>query len=418
MVTLREARPDDAPAIAEVHVRAWQVGYRGLLPQAELDGIDRDERRAAWRQHLADPGDRSIVVAEKDDGGVVGFASCGSARDGADGELFTCYVDPQHWGTGVGQALLRSARRLLRARGYDEAVLWTLQGNDRALRFYRADGWEIDGSIKDEVMWGSSTTSIRLRRRLEDEGHVAVNRRAWDGFAPDYATAGARQWSAEPSWGELGVPESALGLLGGDLAGMDVVELGCGTGYVSAWCRRRGARLVVGIDNSPAQLATAAALQRRHDEPFPLLLADAEHAPFAEGSFDLAVSEYGAAIWCDPRQWIPEAARLLRSGGRLVFLGNSVLSMLCAPDFEAERIGPVLRRPQRDIHRFEWPDTPGVEFHVSHGEMIRILRRAGFEILDLVESYCEPDAVLEHSPVTAEWASRWPGEEIWVARRR
>jgi SAM-dependent methyltransferase/GNAT superfamily N-acetyltransferase len=418
VVTLREARVEDASAIVDVNVRAWQVGYRGLLPDAELDTIDRTERLAAWSQRLADPGDGSVVVAEVD-GVVVGFSSCGPSPDHeAVGTVVTCYVDPEHWGSGVGRSLLRAARQLLAARGFTEAELWTLAGNDRSLRFYRADGWEPDGTVKQERTWGSQTTSVRLRRRLEPEEHITANREAWDGYAPSYAGAGARAWGAAPSWGELGVPDAELGLLNDDLTGLDVVELGCGTGYVSAWCRRRGARLVVGLDNSPMQLATAVSLQRQHGEPFPLLLGDAERAPFADASFDLAISEYGAAIWCDPRRWIPEAARVLRPGGRLVFLGNSVLSMLCAPEFEVEPIGPTLRRPQRDIHRFEWPDTPGVEFHVSHGDMIRILRAAGFEVLDLIELFCEPDASLEHSTITAEWASRWPGEEIWVARRR
>ena len=95
---------------------------------------------------------------------------------------------------------------------------------------------------------------------------------------------------------------------------------------------------MVGLDNSPAQLATARQLQQEFDLRFPLVQADAERSPLRSGAFDLAVSEYGAAIWCDPYRWIPEAARLLRPGGRLVFLGNSTLLMLCAPD-EDERAG-------------------------------------------------------------------------------
>jgi len=139
--------------------------------------------------------------------------------------------------------------------------------------------------------------------------HVHRNRSAWDRWAPDYAAAGQRGWAAaEPSWGIWGVPEAQVGVLPAGLAGLDTVELGCGTGYVSAWLARRGAR-PVGLDISPAQLATARELQERFALRYPLLHASAEHAPFADEAFDLAISEYGASIWCDPYLWIPEAAR-------------------------------------------------------------------------------------------------------------
>ena len=154
--------------------------------------------------------------------------------------------------------------------------------------------------------------------------HVHRNRSAWDRWAPDYAAAGQRNWAAaEPTWGIWGVPEAQVGVLPSGLAGLDTIELGCGTGYVSAWLARRGAR-PVGLDISPGQLATARELQQRFGLRFPLLHASAEQAPLADAAFDLAISEYGASIWCDPYLWIPEAARLLRPGGRLIFLVNSV----------------------------------------------------------------------------------------------
>ena len=141
--------------------------------------------------------------------------------------------------------------------------------------------------------------------------HVAANREAWDRWAPDFEPRGRRAW-AEPvaSWGIWNVPESELGLLPDDLAGRDAIELGCGTAYVSAWLARLGAR-PVGIDNSPNQLATARMLQAEHGLEFPLLLGNAEAVPYPDASFDLAISEYGAALWADPYAWIPEAARLL-----------------------------------------------------------------------------------------------------------
>ena len=152
------------------------------------------------------------------------------------------------------------------------------------------------------------------------DDHVARNRAYWNGMAADYVDSGRRAWSADPQWGMFHVPDADVHILP-DVDGLDVIELGCGTAYVCAWLARRGAR-VVGIDRSEAQLATARALQDEHDLHFPLILGNAEAVPLPEASFDLAISEYGAAIWCDPYAWIPEAARLLRPGGRLIFLGN------------------------------------------------------------------------------------------------
>jgi SAM-dependent methyltransferase len=248
--------------------------------------------------------------------------------------------------------------------------------------------------------------------------HVRRNRGYWDTLADGYVDAGRRAWSAaEPYWGIWGIPESDVHLLPADVGGMDAIELGCGTGYVSAWLARRGAK-PVGIDNSPRQLETARALQQEHGIEFPLILGNAEEVPLPDASFDLAVSEYGAALWADPYKWIPEAARLLRPGGQLAFLTNSTLLMLAVPDLEAD--GPAtneLLRPQFGMHREEWPDSDGVEFHLSHGDWIRLLRANGFEIEELIELRPPEDARTTYDFVTAEWARKWPSEEAWRARR-
>jgi SAM-dependent methyltransferase len=200
-----------------------------------------------------------------------------------------------------------------------------------------------------------------------------------------------------------------------DVAGKDVVELGCGTAYISAWLARRGAR-VFALDPTPAQLSTARAMQEEIGPRFALVRGAGEHVPARDGSFDVAVSEYGAAIWADPHRWIPEAARLLRPGGELLFLANSVLHVLCAPDEEAAA-GRELVRPQRGMCRVEYPDDEGVEFHLSHGEMLTLLRRSRFDVLDLVELYAPADAT-DRRHITVEWGTRWPVEEIWRARKR
>jgi SAM-dependent methyltransferase len=247
--------------------------------------------------------------------------------------------------------------------------------------------------------------------------HVRRNRERWDEWAARYAISGRRHWATnEITWGIWDIPESEAQLLP-DVAGMDVIELGCGTAYVSAWLARRGAR-PVGIDNSPRQLETARALQQEHGLEFPLHLGYAEKVPLPDASFDLAISEYGAAIWADPYAWIPEAARLLRPGGQLIFLGNSTLLMLCMPDEEPFPATDRLVRDFFGMHRFEWPDGPEVEFHLGHGDWIRLLRASGFEIEDLVELRAPEGATTTYEHVPAEWASRWPSEEVWKARKR
>src|SRR5437588_12365915 len=139
-----------------------------------------------------------------------------------------------------------------------------------------------------------------------------------------------------------GVPDSDVGGVIGDVDGLDVIDLGCGTGYFSAALARRGAH-PIGIDLTLAQLATARRMQREHGVAFPLIEGNAERVPFRDASFDLALSEYGASIWCDPYLSVPEQARLLRPGGRLVFLRHSTLDVLCMPDD-----GPASRQLGRD----------------------------------------------------------------------
>jgi SAM-dependent methyltransferase len=179
---------------------------------------------------------------------------------------------------------------------------------------------------------------------------------------------------------------------------------------------RRGAR-VVGIDNSTAQLATARRLQIEHGLEFPLLHGNAEAVPYPDASFDFAISEYGACLWADPYRWVPEAARLLRPGGRLVFLANSALLMLCTEAEDGVAASDRLLRPAFGMYRVEWPGDPGVEFHLSHGDWIKLLRRSGFAVEDLVELRPAEDATTRYPFVTREWARQWPCEEVWKARR-
>jgi len=246
--------------------------------------------------------------------------------------------------------------------------------------------------------------------------YVFRNRTHWDNNAPEWIEMGRRAWSHEPSWGIWGVPETELQLLP-PLEGRAALEIGCGTGYVSAWLARAGAR-PIGLDSSGAQLATAATLQAEYDLRFPLIHGVGEYLPFGPETFDLVISEYGSAIWSDPRLWIPEAARVLRAGGHLVFLANSILFMLVAPELDGVPAETTLLRQQFGIHRFEWPDDDAVEFHLSHGDMIALLRSTGFEILDLVEIQAPEGSPETRFNVPREWALRWPSEEVWRVRKR
>jgi SAM-dependent methyltransferase len=247
--------------------------------------------------------------------------------------------------------------------------------------------------------------------------HVLRNRRAWDEMAERFEAPGARGWENDnPRWGVWGVPEPEVGLLD-DVAGKDLVELGCGTAYVSSWAMRRGAR-PVGIDNSLKQLANAQRFQEHHRLPFPLIFADAERLPLKDESFDLAVTEYGASIWCDPYRWVPEAARVLRPGGELRFLVNGTILMMCVPDEEGDPAGTELIRPYFGMHRFEWPGDGSVEFHIGYGDWIRLLRANGLEVLDLLELRPAEGSTTSYPEATLDWARSWPAEEVWKARKR
>ena len=253
---------------------------------------------------------------------------------------------------------------------------------------------------------------------MAEPEHVADNREHWTQSNATFTDTDAEiQWAREEIvWGAFEWPESELQILG-DVAGLDVVELGCGTAYFSAWLARRGAR-PVGVDVTPAQLDTARRLQKLHDLDFPLVEASAEDVPLPDASFDLAVSEFGASIWCEPDRWIGEAARLLRPGGRLVFMRGSTLMNLCDGDEH------VVDRLTHDwaflLDRMDFrAEGGGIEFHPPTGVMLAVLRRAGFELLELHELLAPADAQTHphYSFVTADWGRRWPSVEIWVARK-
>ena len=257
----------------------------------------------------------------------------------------------------------------------------------------------------------------------EDLPDYAVTARAvWTISNANHTAGRAREaWAQEHiTWGVWSAPESEVQVLP-DVRGLDVIELGCGTAYWGAWLKKLGARRVVGIDITPAQLNSAREMNAEFGLGLELIEASAEDVPLPDASFDLAFSEYGASIWCDPYRWMPEAARLLRPGGELVFMRNSTLQMLCSPP--EDLVGERLLRPQKGMHRFDWTDDevgPSTDFHISTSDMFQLLRKTGFEVVDFRELFAAEDAVDHpyYKWVPAEWAKRWPAEEIWRARKR
>jgi ubiquinone/menaquinone biosynthesis C-methylase UbiE len=250
--------------------------------------------------------------------------------------------------------------------------------------------------------------------------YALLARAHWTRSNAEYTDGTARErWSAEQiAWGVFKHAESDLHILP-DLHGLHVIELGCGTAYFGAWLKKHGAGRVVGIDITPAQLDTARRMNQEFGLGLELIEANAEAVPLPDATFDLAFSEYGASIWCDPYRWIPEAARLLRAGGELIFMSNTDLQMVCSPD--DEKVSERLVRPLRGMNRLDWYSDPGpsTEFHLSTSDMFQLLRRTGFDVLDYRQLYAAEDAVdhSHYSYVPAEWARRWPSEEIWRARK-
>jgi SAM-dependent methyltransferase len=246
--------------------------------------------------------------------------------------------------------------------------------------------------------------------------HLTVNRDVWNADAPNYVPLAEQLWALEtPEWGCWGAPEAALRLLPVDMTGMDAIELGCGTAYVSAWMARRGAR-VTGIDISPAQLATARRMAAAYRTDLTLIEGNAEATGLPDASFDFAISEYGAAIWCPPELWLAEAWRLLRPGGTCVFLGNHPLAIIATP-YSGAPCEAVLHRPYRGFTGADWTqaeiDPHGICFNLTFSGWLALFARLGFAVARYEELYI-PDHVTEtRAYVPADWGKRYPVEQVW-----
>jgi ubiquinone/menaquinone biosynthesis C-methylase UbiE len=252
--------------------------------------------------------------------------------------------------------------------------------------------------------------------------HVAPNEAYWDGLAAGYQATHSKQLSTTvPMWSVFATPESDLGVLG-EFEGKDVVELGCGGAQFSIALARHGARCTA-VDISREQLAHAEQLLtdiEQADGARPdvtLMTGDVEQLELADASFDIAFSDYGASMFADPYRWVPEAARVLRPGGRLAFSAITPILEMCWPKTSGKVANHELQRTYFDLHAIQDHATM---FTLPYGEWVRLFRRSGLEIIDLVETRPgESQVTTEYrSASQVEWARRWPAEMIWVLDRR
>ena len=165
---IRRAAPADAMALAEMHTRAWQVAYRGIVPDGFLDAMDVAARAARYTLGATGPADPRTWIAVEGDR-VLGGVTVSSSRDEdvpGLGEVRSLYVHPDAWGTGVGRALMAQGERLLAREGFTEAILWVLEANRRARRFYEIAGWRPDGARKAFEIAAREIPEVRYRKAL------------------------------------------------------------------------------------------------------------------------------------------------------------------------------------------------------------------------------------------------------------
>lgn len=239
------------------------------------------------------------------------------------------------------------------------------------------------------------------------------NRAFWDERSDDYQQR-HREFigRGEPRWGVWQIPEAELGVLG-DVAGLDVLELGCGAAQWSILLAKRGAR-PVGLDNSARQLEHARRLMVDAGVEFPLVHSSAEDVPLPDASFDVVFCDHGAFTFADPYRLVPEVARLLRPGGLLAFSKTSPFAAVCEGD--DERVHRTLVRDYFGVHELD--DGEVVTYELPYGEWIRLFRANGFVVEDLIEPRPAPDAVSTYwDQEERDWARRWPSESIWKVRK-
>jgi SAM-dependent methyltransferase len=239
------------------------------------------------------------------------------------------------------------------------------------------------------------------------------NREHWDNEADEYQAVHGPQLNVDDLiWGSWSIPESEVCALG-EVAGKDVLELGCGAARWSIELAKRGAR-PVGLDNSSRQLEHARALMAGAGVDFPLFHASAEEIPLPDESFDIVFSDHGALSWADPRVVVPEVARVLRPGGVLAANVSSPVLDICY-DEENDRVDTRLYRSYFRLATAS-EGNGAATYELNDGDWIRLLRANGFAIEALIELRPPEGATTTYGDyVTYEWARKWAAEHLWVA---
>lgn len=242
---------------------------------------------------------------------------------------------------------------------------------------------------------------------------VPANRRFWNQISHAYQHEHDPQIGAAPRlWGMYAIPDAHVRALG-DVTGKRVLELGCGAGQWSRSLAAEGAT-VVGLDLSEAQLAAAA--RAMGTARYPLMQGAAERLPFADDSFDLVFCDHGGLSWAPPHLAVPQAARVLRHGGRLVFNATSPWTEVCYDD-AADRVTTTLNRDYFGPNTIA-EDHGAVSYQLTYGDWIKTLRGAGLIIDDLIEPRPEPGTPNGyHETDPSDWAHHWPAEMLWVTHK-
>jgi SAM-dependent methyltransferase/N-acetylglutamate synthase-like GNAT family acetyltransferase len=360
-------------------------------------------------------------------------------------------------GDGVGTALLARVDVLASEAGCRRIWLITTNDNVDALRFYQRRGFRlktvypgaVDRSrarLKPDIP-AVGALDIPLHDELELErscapaapaepgpgvvrdvgaeagadrkpgttDHEVANREMWDGFSDEYQARHGADLAASggAAWGTNQIPEDELHILG-DVAGKHVLEFGCGAAQWSIALALRGAR-PVGLDFSARQLEHARTAMAVASVDFPLINASAESVPLPDASFDIVFCDHGAMTFADPYRTVPEAARLLRTGGLFAFSHGSTIETLCWATGE-EHASDRLVMDYFGMHRID--DEEEITFNLPYGECIRVFRANGLVVEDLIEP--RPPEGWTSSYRDAQslaWARRWPAESIWRLRK-
>lgn len=243
---------------------------------------------------------------------------------------------------------------------------------------------------------------------------IERNRTWWDGESDEYQSLHRGQLSAIPkAWGVWAIPESELNVLG-DVSGKDVLEFGCGAAQWSIALQRQGAR-VTGMDLSGRQLAHAREAMAECGTRVHLVQAAGQDPPFADASFDVVFCDHGAMTFAPPERTVAEASRLLRPGGLFAFNMTSALLEITW-DMEKDAPGTSLKAGYFGLHTIDEGDA--ISYILPTGEWIRLFRKHGLAIEDLIEIQAPEDATTTYTNfATPEWSRRWPAENLWKLRK-